>query len=187
MHKSPMTSLEMWCSVAELITEDFHRLAGKAMTEEGISKEGFDAMKTAGFGWRVAVSILVFFGWLIFLIIWLFFYAVDYSVFQNLAMVLVSIIAGIGILAGTWVTWGMRFAKQFDRCPPEVHKPKWPSALSGIAGVGWLIFIVIWLFFYADEFTGYQNLAIVIVSIMVLAGISTAAWASWGTRFVWKR
>jgi hypothetical protein len=157
------------------------------MTEEGMPKEGLDAMRTAGFGWRVAVSIAVFFGWLIFLIIWLFFYATDYSVFQNLAMILVSIIAGIGILAGTWVSWGLRFAKHFDHCVPEMHKPKWPSVLSGIAGVGWLTFIVIWLFFYADDFSGYQNLAIVIVSVMVLAGISTAAWASWGTRFFWKR
>ncbi len=157
------------------------------MTEESIPKEGLDVIRSGGFGWRVSASIAVFFGWLIFLIIWLFFYASDYSVFQNLAVVLVSILAGIGILAATWASWGLRFAKHFDHDIHEVHKPKWPTVLSAIAGVGWLIFIVIWLFFYADDFSGYQNLAIVIVSIMVLAGISTAAWASWGTRFFWKR
>jgi len=157
------------------------------MCEEGMPKEGLEAMRTPGFGWRIAVSIAVFFGWLIFLVIWLFFYASDYSMFKNLAMVLVSIIAGIGVLAGTWVTWGLKYAKHFDRGVTEIHKPKLPSVVSGIACVGWLIFIVFWLFFYADDFSGYQNLAIVIVSIMVLAGISTAAWASWGTRFSWKR
>lgn len=157
------------------------------MTEESIPKEGLDVIRSRGFGWRVSASIAVFFAWLIFLIIWLFFYASDYSVFQNLAVVLVSILAGIGILAATWASWGLRFAKHFEHEVHEVHKPKWPTVLSAITGVGWLIFIVIWLFFYADDFSGYQNLAIVIVSIMVLAGISTAAWASWGTRFFWKR
>lgn len=157
------------------------------MTEEGIPKEGLEVTKTAGFGWRIAVSISVFFGWLIFLIIWLFFYASDYSVFQNLAMVLVSIIAGIGILAGTWVTWGLRYAKHFDHDVPEIHKTKWPSVLSSIAGVGWLIFIAVWLFFYADDYSAYKNLAIVIVSIAVLAGISAVIWASWGKRSFFRR
>jgi len=63
----------------------------------------------------------------------------------------------------------------------------WRASASIAVFFGWLIFLIIWLFFYADDFSGYQNLAIVIVSVMVLAGISTAAWAAWGTRFFWKR
>ena len=153
------------------------------MTEQCIPTEEFDARRTAGFGWRIGVSITTFFGWLVFLVIWMFFYASDYSIFQNLAMTLVSILAGIGILAGTWVSWGLRYATRSDHCAAEEHKSKRPSGLSCVAGVGWLIFIVMWLFFYADEFSGYQNLAVAMFSIMVLAGISTAASMTRGKRF----
>jgi hypothetical protein len=99
----------MRCSAAALITADCIDCPGRAVTEEGMPKEGLDAMRTAGFGWRVVVSIAVFFGWLIFLIIWLFFYADEFSVYQNLAIVIVSIMVLAGISTAAWASWGTRF------------------------------------------------------------------------------
>lgn len=61
-----------------------------------------------GFGWRVALTIVVSFGWLIFLIIWLGFFAADYSGYQNLAISLVSVLVLAGILAVTWAVWAMK-------------------------------------------------------------------------------
>jgi hypothetical protein len=55
-------------------------------------------------------------------------------------------------------------------------------SLSIISGVGWLIFLIIWLFFYAGNFNIYQNIAIFIVSLLVIGGIMGAAWAPWGIR-----
>lgn len=151
---------------------------------EGEKKmEGMDVLRTAGFGWRVSLSIGVFFGWLVFLIIWLFFYADDYDVFQNIAVFLVSVLVGIGILAAMWAPWGIRYAGQMGKAAECKKSPGWASVLSAIAGIGWLVFLIVWLFFYAGDFSGYQNLAIVIVSILVLAGITGATWAYWGTRF----
>jgi len=142
---------------------------------------------TRGFGWRVALSILVVFGWVIFLIIWLFFYAGDFDVFQNIAIFIASVLAGIGILAATWASWGIRFAKTHGFETPKECRPSWPNWASGVAFVGWLIFLIIWLFYYAGDFTGYQNLAIFLLSLLVLAGIAGGAWALWGTRWGEKK
>ena len=42
-----------------------------------------------GMGWRVTISILTFFASIIGVIIWLFFYAGDYTIYQNVAIVVV--------------------------------------------------------------------------------------------------
>lgn len=61
-----------------------------------------------GFGWRVALSIVVGVGWLIFLIIWLGFFAIDYNGYQNLAIFFVSILVVAAILGPIWAVWGMK-------------------------------------------------------------------------------
>ena len=149
---------------------------GGEMNEVKIPDEGANIFKTPGFAWRVGLSILVVFGWLAFLIVWLFFYAGDYGVFQNIAIFLVSIIVGIGILAAAWATWGIRYASQFGGHGAEWTKPKGTWILNTVAGLGWLIFLIIWLFFYAGEYNGYQNLAILITSLLVLGAVTSSTW-----------
>ncbi len=131
--------------------------------------------RTPGFAWRVGLSIAVVFGWLAFLIIWLFFYASHWTVFQNIAIFLVSIIVGIGILAAAWASWGIRYARSIGEMPPKMKKPMAANIVSAIAGVGWVIFLIIWLFYYAGDYTGYQNLAIFIASLLVLGAVTTSA------------
>jgi hypothetical protein len=157
-------------------------MRGAKMETEAKPNTGAGVLRMPGMAWRISGSIAVFFGWLVFLIIWLFFFASDYDVFQNIAIIIVSILVSLGILAAMWVPWGLRYADSFEGGTMK-DKPKWTSVLSGIAGLGWLIFLIIWLFFYASDFTGYQNIAIVLVSILVLAGILGGAWAYWGLRF----
>jgi len=57
-------------------------------------------------------------------------------------------------------------------------------ALSIIAFLGLITFIVVWLFFFAIGFNVYQNMAIVIVGFLVFFGIEAAMWATmwmkWG-------
>jgi hypothetical protein len=146
------------------------------MSEGQVPKGEMEIFGTPGFAWRVGLSIFVVFGWLAFLIIWLFFYAGDYGVFQNIAVFLVSIIVGIGTLAAAWATWGIKYASRFGEHGAECSKPKGTWILSMAAGVGWLIFLIIWLFFYAGDHNGYQNLAIFILSLMVLGAVTSSAW-----------
>ncbi len=142
--------------------------------------EEMDMFRTPGFAWRVGLSIAVVFGWVAFVIIWLFFEADKTSVFKNIAILLVSIIIGIGILAAAWATWGIRYASRFHE--PHMEKPKGTNVINGIAGVGWLIFLVVWLFNYAGNYNGYQNLAVFILSLMVLGAITGSVWV-----FKWIR
>jgi len=146
------------------------------MNEVEIPNEATDVFGTPGFAWRVGLSILVVFGWLAFLIVWLFFYAGDYGVFQNIAIFLVSIIVGIGILAAAWATWGIKYASRFGGDGAECTKPKGTWVLNMVAGLGWLIFLIIWLYFYAGDYSGYQNLAILITSLLVLGAVTSSTW-----------
>lgn len=69
--------------------------------------EDWEGEMPPGIAPRVAVSIGVFFGWLSFLILFLAFYADGFSIYQNLAIFLTSILAALAILAPIWVHYGM--------------------------------------------------------------------------------
>jgi hypothetical protein len=72
------------------------------------------------------------------------------------------------------------------RCDEEFEMP--PGIASRVAvsiavGVGWLIFLVVFLFFYASNFNVYQNLAVFIISILVVGAILGPMWAYWGIKY----
>ena len=59
---------------------------------------------------RVYASIVVAFGWLLFLALWLFYYATSFSIVQNIAVFLLSLVAAGVIVTVLWVPWAMRQA-----------------------------------------------------------------------------
>ncbi len=59
-------------------------------------------------GWRVSISIVTFFGALIAAILWLFFYAGSFNVYQNIAVIVVIFLIFIAVMGATWASWGMR-------------------------------------------------------------------------------
>ncbi len=67
-----------------------------------------------GEAWRAAVSAVVAIGWLIFMIVFLFFYAKYYSIYENIAIFLVSVLVMAAILAPMWIVWGMRNARKLE-------------------------------------------------------------------------
>ncbi|MDE1855771.1 MAG: hypothetical protein KGH49_00860 [Candidatus Micrarchaeota archaeon] len=72
-------------------------------------------METPGFGLRVSISILVAFGWLIFIVLWLIFYAGNFNPYQNIAIMLVSILVAMAILAASWASWGIKYGMKYGR------------------------------------------------------------------------
>jgi len=64
--------------------------------------------KPEGMGWRVAVSIVAFFGSVIAVILWLFFYAGSFNAYQNIAVAVVIFLAFIAVMGATWASWGMK-------------------------------------------------------------------------------
>lgn len=61
-----------------------------------------------GLAERVAVSIVVFFGWLIFTLLFLAFFSESYTLFQNLVVVLVVLLIALAILGTMWASWGIK-------------------------------------------------------------------------------
>jgi hypothetical protein len=61
-----------------------------------------------GMGWRVAASIITFFASIIGIILWLFFYAENFNIYQNIAIVVVIFLGFIAVMGATWASWGMK-------------------------------------------------------------------------------
>lgn len=131
----------------------------------------FDPTKTNGFGWRVSTSIITAVGWLSFIILWLFFYADKYSIYQNIGAVIISLIVFIGINGAVWGTWAMRMAPKDAMGPWRLR-----AIASFVAGAAWVAFLLIWLLIYADSYSIYQNIAVLFVSVLVLGGINGVLW-----------
>jgi len=175
--------------------------------------------------WRTILSITTGFGWLIFLVIWLFFYASGYTGYQNLGVILASIIVLSVINSTAWsfidkrkswksmistltglllgiflVIWLFYYASDYTLLRnfgvfflsilliaavnsliwiPKRSSIGWRAAVSAVSGLGWLIFLVYWLLVGSGYYNLYQNLAIFIVSILVLAAVNVITWLSW--------
>lgn len=69
-------------------------------------------------GWRVGLSIVTFFGAMIAVILWLFFYAGTFTVYQNIAVVVVVLLACTAVMGVTWASWGMRQSGRWGRKGP---------------------------------------------------------------------
>ena len=163
-------------------------LRGKRVSMEW--DKGRDVFRVAGFSWRLAVTIMLGVAWLSFLILWLFFLAGDYDVYQNLAIIFVSIIVVIGLLGAMWATWGFRYAREHAVKNMEMKDQwrrwfGWRGIASGIIWIGWLVWLIVWLFFYAGSYNFYQNLAVFIVSLLAAGGISGVIWGTVGRRMRW--
>ena len=61
-----------------------------------------------GMGWRVAVSIVTFFASISVIIVWLFFYAEIFNVYQNIAVITVILIGFVAVMGATWAPWGIK-------------------------------------------------------------------------------
>jgi hypothetical protein len=63
---------------------------------------------------RVVVSIIIFFGMLIFAKIYVAFFASSFSLFQQIAVILVAILVATAILGVMWSAWGINLEKKLE-------------------------------------------------------------------------
>jgi len=148
------------------------------MSEEPV--ESKKEMK--GLGWRVALSILVGVGWLVFLILWLFFYANNYAWEKNFAIFLLSILVIVGILGIPWAAWGLRLRSPTETLMWKTTGFRWRVYISMVLILGVFLFLIYWFWYQAVPYNIYQNIAIFVVSILVMGGILGAMWAPWGIK-----
>ncbi len=62
---------------------------------------------------RVAVSIIVLFGLLIFAIVYVAFFAASFSTFQKIAVIFVAFLVAIAILGAMWASWGIKYGRKW--------------------------------------------------------------------------
>jgi hypothetical protein len=74
-------------------------------------EEDEEVLKTPGFAWRVSLSIIVGVGWLVFLILWVTFYAAAFTLIENSVIVLVSVLVAGAILGASWAPWGIKYGR----------------------------------------------------------------------------
>ena len=61
----------------------------------------------------------------------------------------------------------------------------WRVGTSIITFFGLISFVLVYLAFWANQFSGLQSAVVIIVSLLVFIGLNGAAWASWGARHRW--
>jgi hypothetical protein len=132
--------------------------------------------------WRIPLSIVTGVGWLVFLVIWLFFYAGDYHITQNIGVFLLSILIAGVILAGSWAAWSMGNMNEFEEMFMSIGGMKKRILASIIVPFFFLMILSLWLIFLAVDYDIYQNIAVAIVTILVMAGVLGVLWTTGG----WK-
>ncbi len=136
-------------------------------------------------GWRPSFSIIVGVGWLIFLIMWFAFYATPYVWEQNFAIILASILAVFILLGGVWAAWGI---KRIPKEGKEIMKTmgfKWRVQTSIIIPFVAMTFLIIWFWFYAVPYSFWQNIAVILVTFLIVGGVLGSIWAHGGMKHKW--
>jgi len=136
-----------------------------------------------GLIWRVTLSIIVGAGWLIFLLLWLLFYGTDYSGYQNVSIFFLSILIIAIILGLSWVSWHFKHQTEIEKEMWKSKGFKWRIWLSVILAFILVVFNVYWFWNYAFDFNIWQNIAVFIVSLLVIGAILGVSWAPWGMKY----
>ena len=147
-----------------------------------MAKDDMKEFETKGFGLKVSLSIIVGVAWLVFIILWFFFYAGTYNWEKNVAIFFLSVLIVCLILGAPWAYWGMKHRTSKETKMWHTKGFKWRVGLSMIIAFLLIIFIIYWFWFLAEPYDVYQNIAILIVSLLIAGGVVGASWAPWGIK-----
>jgi hypothetical protein len=133
-------------------------------------------------GLKPSISIVGGVGWLIFVIVWFAFYATDYPWEKNLSIILLSILILFLLLGGMWAFWGLRMVPKPGWEVFKISGFRWRIITSIIIPFAAIIFLIIWFWYYAVPYSVWQNIAVLLVTLLALGGILGAMWARWSTK-----
>lgn len=128
---------------------------------------------------RGYASALIVIGWLAFFILWLLFAADDLSIYRNLAVIFLSLVVAAALMGALWVSYGLGIGMRYvpgmlDRY--EFREMRTRTAASIAIWVVWAALVILWLYFFADSLSGYQNIAILILSLIAAALATSLLW-----------
>jgi len=101
-------------------------------------------------------SIVSFIVWIAFTIVWLFFFAGGYELFENFAVISVALLIIGALNAIAWI-------------PPHEG---WKARISALSGVAWIAFLILWVVFYATGYGLYENIGIGLASLLFVGLIN---------------
>ncbi len=64
----------------------------------------------------------------------------------------------------------------------KFEKMRWQIMASIIGPVAWLSFTLLYVGFWAQGFSLFQSVIVILVSALILAGVMGAVWTAWGRR-----
>lgn len=136
--------------------------------------------KREDMGWKPSISIIVGVGWLIFIILWLAFYASNYPWEKNLSIFLLSILISFLLIGGMWAFWSLKMVPKIGWEVLKISGFRGRILTSIILPFAAMIFLIFWFWYYAEPYSVWQNIAILLVTLLVMGGILGALWARWG-------
>ena len=68
-----------------------------------------------------------------------------------------------------------------DRSEPS--DMRWPILASIIGPITWLSLTLLYVGFWAQGFTVFQSVIVILVSLLVLAGVMGGVWTVWGAKY----
>jgi hypothetical protein len=101
-----------------------------------------------------------FIAWIAFTIIWLFFFASSHMVFENIAVVFIALLVIGALDVAIWI--------------PSVEGRR-PQA-SAVSGIGWIVFLIVWIIFFASGFGFYENIGVAVASILFIGLLNMMLW-----------
>jgi len=129
---------------------------------------------------RLYASAIICVGWMIFFFLWLLLAANNFTIYRNIAIILLSLAVTVIIIGILWINYGIGIGKRYAPTAIESWKSHFLrgrfAAVATMWGV-WTSVVIIWLYFFADRLSGYQNVAIIIMSLLV---------AIVGTSLIWR-
>jgi hypothetical protein len=131
------------------------------------------------FGLKTNISIIGGIGWLIFIILWFAFYATNYSWERNLSILLLSILIIFILIGGIWAIWSIRMLPKTGWEIFKISGFKWRIITSIIVPFAAMIFLILWYWYYAEPFNVWQNIAVLLVILLILGGILGIIWTRW--------
>jgi hypothetical protein len=128
-------------------------------------------------------SLLLGLLWFTFVIVWLFFYAFDYTFYQNLAILMLSTVMALGSLIIIWLWFGLSLSRRIkgigQDCTGEgTSWLGWRTASSIVIWIVWFGFLITWLFFFAGGYNHYQNASLIMVSLIIAVVLTAILWRS---------
>ena len=128
--------------------------------------------------WRGALTGVIAVGWIAFVVLWLLAYAGDFDIYKNIAVVLGTLVLAIVTVMVTWMSAFGKYMKYCGEAMKGVKGLSWRFGLSMVTIVVAVATVLVWLWFLATDFNGYQNLGIII--LIVLAALATLG-VTWAT------